>query len=904
MGVVYLAVRDDLPQRHVAIKLMHRGMAAGVLLERFHRERAALAGLNHPNIARLLDGGTSERGEPFLVMEYIAGRPIDEFCDSHRLTIAERLRLFQKVCAGVHHAHQHLVVHRDIKPRNILVTAEGEPKLLDFGIAKLLSPALSAATDTPTETGLRVMTPEYASPEQIRAEPITTVSDVYSLGVVLFELLTGRRPYRLKTRVWGELERVICEDDPERPSTAISRPDDAVGDKLAPDNRAADGARDADMLRGSALEQVSSGDLPASARQRASSDDSAQRSAERIGRARGERPIRLRRTLAGDLDNIVLRALRKEPQRRYASAEQLAEDIQRHLDGLPVMARPDTFGYRASKFIRRNRGGVLAGGIVVAALLAGSATAAWQARVADEERDQAQAASRRAEDARIETQRALDELRAERAKQREVARQVWLEISPMLAEEGGSVGARRALVDLCAGVYEAQALDAQPEDTAFWREYATGRLRSGSLLKGVRGAGADDLQRAIREYTSASEQFKRMVESGRGDLESAVGWIIADTMRADLLQMSQDDLGASRELLEPAVERARALLIADRSAAVVDAAAGAIQMLGDVEFKMGSDEGSNRARRLWEESSALRRERLRGDPGGLDPGLDSARRLLVASLVRQAVLAERSPKLVQAPGPGEAPGQQAGQPPNQQPQAPPQLGPPGASQAAALLAEADTLLRPMFNRDPGQPRTRRAFANLMAARAALERRRHQLGEAEGLIAEAIELTLPLLGDANDVDARRNLIDHRTVQGLVLKDLGKLEEAARVLDMAHESAALLLQRRPEDALQQQRAAAAAMALGEVLTLLDRPERLEPLERAVALYRTLHRAGGKFQSSLAKSLVLRGDTALAAGDRVGARVFYSEALPLLEAMAADPAWQDQPEIDELLRRAASR
>jgi serine/threonine protein kinase len=336
MGVVYLAVRDDMPQRHVAVKLVHRGMAVGEILERFQRERSALAALSHPNIARLLDAGTTAAGEPYFVMEYVEGRPIDEYCDARRLTLGERLRLFRHVCAAVHHAHQNLVVHRDIKPRNILVTADGTPKLLDFGIAKLLNPALGALGDAPTETGLRVMTPEYASPEQVRGEPITTVSDVYSLGVVLFELLTGRRPYRLRTRVWKELERIICEEDPERPSTAISHVDDGAGSS------------------------ASAGD-DASGSGETSPGPASSRTPEVIGLARRERPVRLRRALEGDLDNIVLKALRKEPQRRYLSADQFAEDIQRHLDGLPVAARPDTLGYRASKFVGRHRGGVPGG---------------------------------------------------------------------------------------------------------------------------------------------------------------------------------------------------------------------------------------------------------------------------------------------------------------------------------------------------------------------------------------------------------------------------------------------------------------------------------------------------------------------------------------------------------------
>ena len=191
--------------------------------KRFERERQVLAALDHPNIARLLDAGSTADGQPYFVMEFVEGQSLDQYCDERRLTVSERLKIFRQVCAAVHHAHQNLVVHRDIKPRNILVTTDGTPKLLDFGIAKLLNVSMAPAMDLHTETGVRLMTPEYASPEQVRGQSVTTAADVYSLGVVLFELLTGHRPFRLKTRLMQEVERVICEENPERPSTMITR---------------------------------------------------------------------------------------------------------------------------------------------------------------------------------------------------------------------------------------------------------------------------------------------------------------------------------------------------------------------------------------------------------------------------------------------------------------------------------------------------------------------------------------------------------------------------------------------------------------------------------------------------------------------------------------------------------
>lgn len=231
MGLVYLAVRDDqVFQKRVAVKLVKRGMDTDEIVRRFRHERQTLAALEHPNIARLLDGGTTDDGLPYFVMEYVEGIPIDTYCDTHRLTIEERLKLFQEVCSAVQYAHQNLVIHRDIKPANILVTSEGVPKLLDFGIAKIMNPELLLQSAPLTREAMHFMTPEYASPEQIRGEPITTVTDVYSLGVLLYELLTGHKPYRIATRSPTEIEKIICEQEPEKPSTAIQRVEEVPTD--------------------------------------------------------------------------------------------------------------------------------------------------------------------------------------------------------------------------------------------------------------------------------------------------------------------------------------------------------------------------------------------------------------------------------------------------------------------------------------------------------------------------------------------------------------------------------------------------------------------------------------------------------------------------------------------------
>ena len=223
MGAVFLAQRDDAEfKKAVAIKLIKRGMDTDFVLNRFRNERQILATLDHPFIARLLDGGTTDDGLPYFVMEYVEGSPIHQYCDENRLSIRERLQLFQKVCSAANYAHQNLIIHRDLKPGNILVTKDNSPKLLDFGIAKILDPALAADTLAPTLTGMRLMTPEYASPEQIRGEKLTPASDIYSLGVLLYELLTGKRPYRFSSRAPHDIARIICEEKPEHPAAVLN----------------------------------------------------------------------------------------------------------------------------------------------------------------------------------------------------------------------------------------------------------------------------------------------------------------------------------------------------------------------------------------------------------------------------------------------------------------------------------------------------------------------------------------------------------------------------------------------------------------------------------------------------------------------------------------------------------
>lgn len=341
MGAVFLAERaDDQFRQQVAIKLVRRGLLSRSVQSRLRIERQILASLDHPNISKLLDGGTTAAGTPYIVMEYVDGQPIDTYCDEHELTIEERLQLFRTVCSAVHCAHQNLVVHRDLKPSNILVTRDGIPKLLDFGIAKLLDERHLQQTLAVTHADLRLMTPDHASPEQVRGDAITTASDTYVLAVLLYELLTGYKPFTLKSNRLAELENAICEQPPLSLSDVFAH-----------------------AMRTDATEM------------------------HRIAESRRTIPSKMRRQLRGDLNNIVLMALRKEPERRYSSVEQFSADIDRCLRGLPVMARTDAWAYRASKFVRRHFIVVCLSAAFIASTIGFSVTTHVQSQRIAQERD-------------------------------------------------------------------------------------------------------------------------------------------------------------------------------------------------------------------------------------------------------------------------------------------------------------------------------------------------------------------------------------------------------------------------------------------------------------------------------------------------------------------------------------
>jgi non-specific serine/threonine protein kinase/serine/threonine-protein kinase len=456
MGAVYEATRvDDQFQQRVALKLVKGGMYSEDVLRRFRQERQILAGLVHPHIARLLDGGVTPDGQPYFVMEFIDGKPVDKYCSEKRLGIRERLELFRDVCGAVQYAHQNLIVHRDLKPGNILVTSGGDVKLLDFGIAKLLREAGEDAV-TQTGTGMHAMTPEYASPEQVRGDSVTTAADVYSLGVVLYELLTGIRPFQLKERVLAEMARIICEEEPTKPSTAVT----GTGGKST------------------------IGDV---------------------------KPDRLRRDLAGDLDNIVLLALRKEPNRRYSSSEAFSEDVRRYLAGEPVTAHPPSFTYRSAKFVRRHVMAVTAAGLVMAAVAAGTAATAWQARIASRERARA-------------VKRFTDV--------RELAHSFLFDFNDSLQGVPGATAARRLIVGKGLQYLDTLASESG-NDVPLIRELGSAYLRVGDLQGNPGVANIGDSQGALASYRKALAILEPL--SVKGDYDSRAEFALALTRFGDLL---------------------------------------------------------------------------------------------------------------------------------------------------------------------------------------------------------------------------------------------------------------------------------------------------------------------------------------------------------------------------------
>ena len=451
MGDVYKAVRDDDQYRaDVAIKIMRADMRNPLSEQRFKNERQILAALDHRNIARLLDGGTTTQGLPYVVMELVAGEPIDRYCDARALGTRERVQLFLQVCAAVSFAHQHLVIHRDLKPNNILVTADGSVKLLDFGIAKLLDPDTIAGTNTEeTRTQLRAMTLEYASPEQVSGGMVTTVSDVYSLGVVLYRLLTGQSPYgKRATNDAQRMAEILSDTAPTRPSQVDTR---------------------------------------------------------------------TREPIDSDLDHILLMTLRKEPAKRYGSVEQFANDLRNHLNGLPVVARRGTHGYRLGKLARRNKVPIAASILVVASLVTGLGLSMRQARIAEHERAVAQ--------------RHFDSVR-------KLANTLLTDLYDDINSLPGGMKARTKLVQTAEQYLE--VLSREPGgDSELKLELASAWRRLGDILGGQSSPGGGDTKRALESYAKAIALLEGVVAAEPGNDRAVAALAKALILQARVLFVTQ-----------------------------------------------------------------------------------------------------------------------------------------------------------------------------------------------------------------------------------------------------------------------------------------------------------------------------------------------------------------------------
>ncbi len=768
MGSVYLAVRDDDQyEKQVAIKLIRRGMDTDDVLDRFRHERQILANLEHPYIARLLDGGTSPDGRPFFVMEYVQGRPLDQYCRERELSVRERCRLFLKVCEAVSFAHRSLVVHRDLKPGNILVTPDGSPKLLDFGVAKLLDPS-AASGRTMTVLAMRPLTPEYASPEQVRSGQISTATDVYTLGAILYELLSGKRPHEFSSYSPIELERVICDVDPPPPS---------------------------------------------------------------------ETNAALRKQLAGDLDAIVAKAMRKEPELRYASVEQMAEDLNRYLNGWAVEARQGSFTYRAAKFLRRNRTAIAVGVLFAAALIGGAAVATIQAirasreqARAEHQRELALQSEARAEASRreaereaaeaqtqrsyadsqrheaelqslaAETQRRLAERRFEQVRQ--LARKFLLDFHDAIAKLPGSTPARKMVVETGLQYYDGLVREAHGNPELL-KEIARGYDRLGDVQGNPYYANLGDLNGALASYRKALGIRERISDhspvfvSERIRGNSKIGQILT----------VQGDLKTASSTLESNIAMGEADPTA-HSYEVRDALANAYSSYGDLKMRMASfGEAIAPFTKLLAVSEDLAREGR--DPAGEQRGISLAHTKLGDALNR---LDRQGDALDQLRLALEIDQRQVAADPNNVPQmrklfityimmgralrtrSGARLGQPG--EARTVLEAAANLADKMAAADPNNNQT---LADVMNARSSLGDYLRQQNEIDAAVASyriAVEVTermrasgpLALLNLDPFVQARHRL-------GIGLIAAGKPEEALASFRSAAEALAVAEKQNP-------------------------------------------------------------------------------------------------------------
>ncbi len=608
MGNVYCATNEKgSVKRRVAIKVIRKGLDTEDILKRFTFEQQVLASLNHPSIAKIFDSGETEDGRPYFVMEYIDGQPIDEYCDNQNLSIEQRLELFSKVCEAVQHAHVNLVVHRDIKPANILVTADGTPKLLDFGIAKITNADMARLTMV-TGPGVRLMTPAYASPEQVKGQSVTTLSDVYALGVLLYELLVGCPPYQIETLVEQEIIRIICENEPERPSRLIDRIR-TQGDTEFVNSR---------------KETVST-----------------------VAKHRGTRPDTLKRRLSGDLDDIIMMAMEKSPARRYRSAEDFSEDVKRHVEGLPIRARRSRrrFVYVAQKHARRHPVAVIASAAAVLAIVGGGTVSAIQWQRAERE---SRLKTIAINDLTVAEQQASD-ARDEAVESRRNIRELWTEANSLFESTAAVLQARdpnqkniatQQLLERANSYFDRAATVAGGEADVS-DELARVYRIAGQLAYSTRAESLGYIDDSIHWLNRSETLLQRLVAAQPSDtslrLRQAEGAILlADTLRSttDPNQQTEDPAVAyarARDALAPVLElpepTTHALLLDSVAlTGLRDLAADRGQLL---QASLYQEEANKRRHRIAELQQVFTRmDRIRA--GELDPAAPESEPILYA----------------------------------------------------------------------------------------------------------------------------------------------------------------------------------------------------------------------------------------------------------------------------------
>ncbi len=559
MGAVYLAERQDGKfEQKVALKVLKREMNTSALRRRFQQEREILASLEHPNIARLLDAGTTDDKIPYIAMEYVEGLPIDIFCNKYHLDLGERLDLFRKVCSAVGFAHRNLIVHRDLKPTNILVTEDKEPKLLDFGISKILSNEFEQINSA-TVTRLGAMTPSYASPEQLQHKSVTTATDIYSLGVILYELLSGHRPFATKEGDLKEIHKAVIEFDPPPPSVVISE-------------------------TGSRNPKSTDATVPLpdhTNKQNAQTDP--------------HFPIPSSRSLSGDLDNIVLKALRKEPERRYSSAENFSEDIKRHLRGLPVTARPNTFSYRAEKFLQRNKVGAIAGILILLAIGGGIVATVWQSRVAQSER--------------VKAEKRFNDVR-------NLANSFLFKLGPKIENLPGSTAARQELVTLALQYLDSLSQESM-DDLELQRELAAAYEKVGDVQGNPLNPNLGDIKGALDSYEKALKIRELLI--GREPENQSFESDLAQTYKAlGEIHANGSDYEKGKVYIDKALEiREKRLSLAPQVAEAQTLLAEVVSSRGDISFY---ENKNKEAIQYYERAKNIYEQLLQQNPG--DPDLE------------------------------------------------------------------------------------------------------------------------------------------------------------------------------------------------------------------------------------------------------------------------------------------